>query len=58
MDKSLDAPRAKEPYQKPELRKIRLEAGELAAAGCKTTMIAMGPTFGACSTTMCMAVGS
>ena len=59
MDKPVDAPRAKQPYQKPELRKITLESGELAAAGCKTMGAgAMGPTIGSCQASMCMSLGS
>ena len=57
MDKPESKP-AKEPYHKPDVRKVKLAAGEIAAAGCKTTGGSMGPTFGACSSTMCMSVGS
>ena len=58
MDKPLEDKPAKEPYEKPELRKITLEAGEVASTGCKTSGGAMGPTFGSCMTSMCMALGS
>lgn len=58
MDKPLEAKPIKETYEKPELRKITLAAGEVAAAGCKTTGGAMGPTFGSCSLSMCMSIGS
>lgn len=58
MDKPLEDKLAKQPYEKPELRKITLEAGEVAAAGCKTTGGAMGPTFGSCQSSMCMGLGS
>lgn len=58
MDKPLEAKPAKEAYERPELRKIKLAAGEVAAAGCKTTGGAMGPTFGSCASSMCMSLGS
>lgn len=57
MEKPLEAKPAKEAYEKPELRKITLAAGEVAAAGCKS-MGAMGPTGSSCSASMCMAIGS
>ena len=46
---------SKEPYEKPELRKVKLVAGEVAAAGCKTMTSAMGPTTG-CFTSMCVSI--
>jgi hypothetical protein len=60
MDKPqpLEARQAKQPYEKPELRKVTLAAGEVAAAGCKSAGGAMGPTFGMCSASMCMSIGS
>lgn len=58
MEKRFEAKPVKEAYEKPELRKITLAAGEVAAAGCKTTGGAMGPTFGSCQSSMCMAIGS
>jgi len=58
MDKSLEDKPAKESYEKPELRKITLAAGEVAATGCKTNGGAMGPTFGSCMSSMCMGIGS
>ena len=58
MDEGRDAgKRPKEPYEKPELRKVKLVAGEVAAAGCKTMTSAMGPTTG-CFASMCVALGS
>lgn len=47
----------REPYQKPEVRKVKLVAGEVAAAGCKTSTSTMGPTTG-CFMSMCSAIGS
>jgi hypothetical protein len=47
----------KQPYEKPEVRKISLAAGEVAAAGCKS-MGSMGPGGSSCSNTMCSAIGS
>ena len=47
----------KQPYEKPEVRKITLAAGEVAAAGCKS-MGSMGPMGSACSSTMCSAIAS
>ena len=58
MDKPFEDKPAKEAYEKPELRKITLAAGEVAAAGCKTTGGSMGPTVGSCQSRMCMAIGS
>ena len=58
MDKPLEAKPIKETYEKPALRKITLAAGEVAAAGCKTSGGAMGPTFGSCMTSMCSGIGS
>ncbi len=58
MDKPVEAKPLKEPYEKPELRKIKLAAGEVAAAGCKTSGGTMGPTFGTCMMSMCMSIGS
>jgi hypothetical protein len=58
MDQSSDTRPAKRPYEKPELRKIKLEAGEMAAAGCKTSGGSMGPTVGGCMLSMCMTLGS
>ena len=47
----------KQPYEKPEVRKITLAAGEVAAAGCKS-MGSMGPSGSSCSSTMCSALAS
>jgi hypothetical protein len=47
----------KQPYEKPEVRKITLAAGEVAAAGCKS-MGSMGPMGSACTNTMCSGIGS
>ena len=47
----------REPYEKPELRKVRLVAGEVAAANCKTMTSMMGPTTG-CFASMCVTLGS
>jgi hypothetical protein len=58
MERPFEAKPVKEPYEKPDVRKVKLAAGEIAAAGCKTTGGAMGPSFGACSTSHCMSVGS
>jgi hypothetical protein len=58
MEKPLDDRAVKQPYEKPELRKVKLAAGEVAAAGCKTGGGAMGPTFGSCMSSMCMSMGS
>jgi len=58
MDMPVDAKPVKEVYEKPELRKVTLAAGEVAAAGCKTSGGAMGPTMGSCMSSMCMALGS
>jgi hypothetical protein len=53
-----DKPSAeKQPYEKPEVRKITLAAGEVAAAGCKS-MGSMGPGGSSCSNTMCSGLGS
>ena len=53
-----DKPSAeKQPYEKPEVRKITLAAGEVAAAGCKS-MGSMGPMGSACTNTMCSGIGS
>jgi hypothetical protein len=58
MEKTSEARPVKEPYEKPDVRKVKLAAGEIAAAGCKTMGGSMGPSFGACSNSMCMSVGS
>jgi hypothetical protein len=58
MDKPVVTRPAKQAYEKPELRKVTLAAGEMAAAGCKSTGGAMGPTVGSCMSSMCMSVGS
>jgi hypothetical protein len=47
----------KQPYEKPEVRKISLAAGEVAAAGCKS-MGSMGPAGSSCSANMCNAIAS
>lgn len=47
----------KEAYEKPELRKVKLVAGEVAVTGCKTPTSVMGPTTG-CFMSMCKSVGS
>lgn len=47
----------KQPYEKPDVRKISLAAAEVAAAGCKT-MSVMGPGGPACASMACMAMGS
>ena len=57
MQEPLDAKPKKEAYEKPELRKISLAAGEVAAGGCKS-MGSMGPTGASCSATMCNALAS
>jgi hypothetical protein len=50
-------PEPKQAYEKPELRRIKLISGEVAAAGCKTISSSMGPTTG-CFAGMCSAIGS
>lgn len=50
-------PEPKQPYEKPELRRIKLVSGEVAAAGCKTMSSSMGPTTG-CFAGMCSSIGS
>ncbi len=50
-------PEPKQAYEKPELRRIKLISGEVAAAGCKTMSSSMGPTTG-CFSGMCSAIGS
>lgn len=50
----VDAPR--EPYQPPEVLRVKLVSDELAVVGCKTLRGA-GPG-GTCSRTMCKNVGS
>jgi hypothetical protein len=58
MDKKREAIKgAREAYEKPELRKVKLVAGEVAAAGCKTMTSVMGPTTG-CFTSMCVTIAS
>lgn len=57
MQRPDETPAVREPYQKPEVRKVKLVAGEVAAAGCKTPTSAMGPTTG-CFMSMCTAIGS
>jgi hypothetical protein len=47
----------KQPYEKPEVRKISLAAGEVAAAGCKS-MGSMGPGGSSCQSQMCNAIAS
>ena len=47
----------KQAYEKPEVRKISLVAGEVAAAGCKS-MGSMGPGGSSCQAQMCNALAS
>ena len=47
----------KQPYEKPEVRKVSLAAGEVAAVGCKT-MGSMGPGGSSCQAQMCSALAS
>jgi hypothetical protein len=44
---------SKQPYERPEITRVKLVRSELAAVGCKTPMTTMGPAvgcvrFGAC----------
>ena len=57
MEKPEQSTTAKRPYERPEVRKISLAAGEVAAAGCKS-MGSMGPTGSACTSNMCTAIAS
>jgi hypothetical protein len=57
MEKPEQSRIGKQPYEKPEVRKISLAAGEVAAAGCKS-MGSMGPGNISCSTNMCVAIAS
>lgn len=50
-------PEPKQAYQKPEVRRVKLVSGEVAAAGCKTMTSSMGPTTG-CQSGMCLSIGS
>jgi hypothetical protein len=50
-------PEPKQPYEKPEVRRVKLVSGEVAVAGCKTMTSSMGPTTG-CQAGMCLSIGS
>ena len=50
-------PQPKQAYEKPEVRRVKLVAGEVAATGCKTGSSMMGPTTG-CNSGMCLSIGS
>jgi hypothetical protein len=55
----MEEPTQRVPYEPPLIRKVNLVKDELAVAGCKTTSrTVMGPTFGACSRSMCKKTGS
>ena len=50
-------PTAKEAYESPEIRKIKLVKGELAVTGCKTRTSTTGPAVG-CFRSNCKNAGS
>ena len=48
---------AKQPYVKPELRRVELKAEESLSAGCKTVSTS-APAGAACDTNSCFNIGS
>jgi hypothetical protein len=48
----------KQPYQRPEIRRVNIVPDEMAAAGCKTQTAKKGPTGNGCFFGMCSTVGS
>lgn len=53
----MEKPKAREPYEKPLIQRIRMVAEELAVTGCKTRTSPTGPTAG-CYKAMCRTLGS
>ena len=47
----------REPYEPPEIRKVKLIRGEMAVASCKTRTSRTGPTTG-CFRSNCKTAGS
>jgi hypothetical protein len=54
----MEKPKAKEEYEPPEIRTVKIVRGELAVTGCKTRTASPGPTFGGCFASNCRTVGS
>ena len=52
------AGRAREPYQRPVIRRVKIVRGELAVTGCKTRGGGPGPTIGGCLRSNCRTIGS
>ena len=52
----MDKPAAKEPYEPPDVLRVKLVSDELAAIGCKT-LTGAGPAS-TCLRTMCKNVGT
>jgi hypothetical protein len=50
--------RKRERYEPPVVRKVKIVAGELAVAACKTRAVGSGPTFGGCFRSNCKTTGS
>jgi len=49
----------KQPYQRPEIRRISIVPEEMAAAGCKTLTSMAGPTKAGCAKgSACVNIGS
>lgn len=48
----------KEPYEKPQVLKVKLVQGEMAVTGCKTRQQATGPAFPGCRAGICQQRGS
>ena len=47
----------REPYERPNVVRVRIVPGEMAVTGCKTRTSATGPTLG-CQRTSCRSIGS
>ena len=48
----------KEPYEKPQVLRVKLVQGEMAVTGCKTRTQTAGPQQGGCRAGICQQRGS
>jgi hypothetical protein len=54
----MDAPPPRQPYEPPDVARVKLAADELAVASCKTRTSITGPNPGGCFRSNCRNAGS
>jgi hypothetical protein len=49
---------SREPYERPQVLRVKLAQGEMAVTGCKTATQSTGPTLPGCRAGICQQRGS